>query len=204
MTAAEVSRLVAVVIAAFPGARVNSGTSQIYERMLADLPYPAANAAVERLLATTKFLPSVAEIREAALTVANGEQTAGGEAWGEVQRLIARWGSRRYDENWSPPITDPVAKNVVRALGWVALCDSENPTADRARFIELYDRLASTHRRLLLSDHLPAMQRYRALQGAENTVERLAEPSNEVRRGDAVALGALLPFLPTEQPGGQP
>ena len=51
MTASEAAKIVAVMLAAFPAAKGSAQTSQIYERMLADLDYPAVNAAVERLLA---------------------------------------------------------------------------------------------------------------------------------------------------------
>jgi hypothetical protein len=170
VTKSEVAKLVAVMAAAFPNAKVTPETSSVYERMLADLEYPAANAAVERLLATCKFLPTVAEIRESALTLTSGEVRAGGEAWGDVLRLIGRYGARRYDDGWraSSVIEDPVAAECVQALGWVNLCDSEDQTADRARFIQLYEQLAAKHRRKQLSESLPAMQRYRALESARS------------------------------------
>ena len=136
MTQTECQKLVAVLLGAYPQARIAAATPGVYERMLVDLDVKAANAAVERLLATAKFMPTIAEIREAALAVTVGEIKRGGEAWGEVQRLLARYGAKRYDLGWNAPIADPVAAQVVAALGWVALCDSENQTADRARFID--------------------------------------------------------------------
>lgn len=177
VTAAECAKLVAVLVATYPNARVNALTSEAYERMLADLDYPSANAAVEKLLATSRFMPTIAEIREGVLALANGERRPGGEAWGEVHRLISRFGARRYDEGIPPPMADEVSRQVVDALGWSNLCDSENQVADRARFIELYDRLALTHRNRQLSESLPAMQRYKALRSSQLTRERSCELS---------------------------
>jgi len=184
MTEGQVAKLVAVLIAAFPSAKISTETSAVYERMLGDLDYPAANAAIERLLATSKWLPTVAEIREAALTLYAGEIGAGGEAWGEVVAAIGRYGRNR-----TPGVdfqfADPVTAECVASLKWRELCDSDNQVADRARFVELYDQLAARHRRSLLSESLPAMQRFRALQA--KSAERL--------EGEAKPLGKLLPFV---------
>lgn len=166
MTKLEAAKLVAVLIASFPNAKIMQDTSAVYERMLADLDYTAANAAVERLLATAKFLPAVAEIREAALAVCAGEIRPGGESWGEVLKAIARRGYvRPPGDGWN--FSDPLVGQCVAALGWRALCDSENQQADRARFIELYDKLASTGRRTQLSAGLPALERFKALQSKQ-------------------------------------
>lgn len=182
MTSTECQKLVAVLLGAYPQSRISASTPAVYERMLVDLDVTAANAAIERLLATAKFMPTIAEIREAALAVTVGEVKRGGEAWGEVQRLLARYGARRYDLGWKPPITDPVAVQVVAALGWVALCDSENQVADRARFIDLYDQLAARDRRSLTADHLPAAQKLRAASGHAQIAETSSIVAGLVRQ----------------------
>lgn len=192
MTKPEVAKLVAVMMAAFPSAKVTADTSMVYERMLGDLDYPAANAAVEKLLATSRWMPTVSEIREAVLSLTEGEPKPGGEAWGEVIAAVGRYGSRRYDVGtFLPPFTDPVTAQAVRALGWVALCDSENQIADRARFIELYDKLAINHRRRQLSDGLPAMLRFRALE------EQRQLRTGSTGTGDAIR--NVFKLIPTQE-----
>lgn len=164
MTPPEVAKLVAVLMAALPGAHVSSQTSAVYERMLADLEFDTARVAVEQVLATWRFasmLPSVAEIRERYMTLKHGELSAGGEAWGLVQRAIVSRGRNR-----TPGVDfelEPVAIETVRALGWANLCNSENQAADRARFIELYDQLAARGRRETVVETLPATQRFREI-----------------------------------------
>lgn len=174
MTPPEVAKLVAVLMAALPGAHVASSTdpdgkvvnrtSAVYERMLADLDFDIARVAVEQVLATWRYasmLPSVAEIRERYMALKHGELSAGGEAWGLVQRAITSRGRNRI-----PGVDfelEPVALETVRALGWANLCNSENQAADRARFIELYDQLAARGRRETVVASLPATQRFREL-----------------------------------------
>jgi hypothetical protein len=166
MTRLEVAKLVAVLRAAYPTARGDDSTSSAYETMLADLDHPTAYVAVERLIATSKFMPSVAEIREAYMDLMHGDRRAGGEAWGECLAAISRWGAYR-----SPGVDftfrDPLVARVVAALGWTNLCGSENQVADRARFVELYDRLAVGARKSIATESLPGATRLRELQAAD-------------------------------------
>lgn len=173
MTKPEAAKLVAVLLAAYPAARASSGTSEVYERMLADLDYPTANAAVERLLATSKFMPSIAEIREACMSLLHGEQIAGGEAWGKVLSAIGRWGVYRVP-GVDFVFQDPVVARCVAALGWQNLCNSENQASDRARFIELYDRLAVTTRKELNAGALPAARRLQAVRNPDEIATDVA------------------------------
>lgn len=167
MTKTESAKLVAVMLAAFPHGKSTPQTSEVYERMLADLDYPTANAAVERLLATSRFMPSIAEIREACMDLMHGDRRAGGEAWGECLKAISRWGIYRApDKDFA--FQDPIVSRCVAALGWVNLCNSENQAADRARFIELYDKLAIGTRKDQNVNALPAAQRLGALKAAND------------------------------------
>jgi len=190
----QIKKLVAVMVAAYPASKISEESVGVYTRMLADLEYPAANAAVEQLLATSKWLPTVAEIRERVVSLQDGEIRAGGEAWGSVLKAIR--GAGRYRVPGKDfAFADQVTADAVAAMNWVELCDSENQVADRARFIELYDQLAQRHRRLQLSEGLPAMQRFRALQAT-----REAERAKALPAGEPQAIGALLAFV---LPGGE-
>jgi hypothetical protein len=166
MTPVQTAKLVAVLIAAFPNQQVSTGTVEVYERMLADLEVNAATAAVQRLIGLAKFLPTVADIREAALALTSGERRPGGDAWGDVLRAIGTHGYMRTPGK-DFRFDDPVTARCVSQLGWRELCDSTNAQADRARFIELYDELAKTTRRDELTRALPAVARQRELRSGE-------------------------------------
>ncbi len=144
MTKVESIKLVAVLLAAFPHSDTTAATSSVYEQSLADLDYQTADTAVRRLIATAKFRPTIAEIREAALELRQGPRRPGGEAWGDVLDAVSRFGSYR-----TPRFDDPLVSRAVDAFGWREICGSENQIADRARFIELYDSYTHVARREL-------------------------------------------------------
>lgn len=187
MSELQGKKLVAAMIAAYPTTKITDESAAVYVRMLADLDYDAASAALARLVATSKFPPSIAEIREATLAMLNGEVRAGGEAWGDVLKAIGRYGRNRLPGQ-DFKFDDPTVAECVAALKWREICDSENQEADRARFIQLYDRLAAQRRRSELSESLPAVQRFRELQ---------EQRKRELEGGEATPIGKLLPF-PTE------
>lgn len=141
MTKKQVSQLVAVIMAAWPANKVSEATTSIYETMLSDLDDGVATQAVARLMATAKFLPTIAEIRAAAALVQTGHARAGLEAWGDVLREVSRTGAYRI-----PCFEDRLVGVCVSSLGWRNICLSENQAAERARFIEMYDRMAERYR----------------------------------------------------------
>lgn len=150
MNRTETARLVTVMLSAVPSNRVDpkSVPSMVdaYTDLLGDLTYEQCSAALRVLLQTRTWLPSVADIRSTALELQRGPRRAGGDAWGGVIRAISAEGVHR-----TPGVDfvfrDPVTARCVAALGWESLCNSENPHSDRARFIELYDKLAEQDRK---------------------------------------------------------
>jgi hypothetical protein len=138
VTKADVAELVTMLMAAFPHAKVSSATSGVYEMALVDLDKALGRKAVATLIATNRFLPTVAEIRETCVTLQHGRSRPGADAWGEVLAALKRYGYTR-----TPGVdfqfNDPLVLRAVRSLGWRELCGSDNSVADRARFIELYD-----------------------------------------------------------------
>lgn len=142
MEKADAAELVALLSMAFPRPPMQEGTMQVYESMMLDLPRETAQAAVQRLITSSRFLPTIAEIRAAAVEVVRGPKRAGAEAWGDVTMAIRRVGRYRPP----PDFDDPLVSECVTNMGWLSLCDSTNETADRARFIELYDQIAARDR----------------------------------------------------------
>lgn len=142
MTKIEVAEIVTVLAAAYPHAAMGEKTSEVYEAMLADLTRDAVKRACARLIATSRFLPTVAEIRSTVTEFEHGAKRFGGEAWGDVIGEIRRVGS--YGE---PKFSDPLTAEAVRLMGWRYLCLSENDAPDRARFIDVYEGIQERIRR---------------------------------------------------------
>lgn len=168
MTGQEAKQLVAMALVAVPHHRVPADAvphmGTVWAELLRDIPYTVACAALRALLETKPWLPAVADLRSAALELQNGRRKTGTEAWGELVRLVGRWGAYRTPGD-DFEIPDPVTAVVVRALDWRTLCLSENPVADRARFIEAYERIATDERRQAQSPTLAAASEQRRIGG---------------------------------------
>jgi hypothetical protein len=65
----ESAEVVMMLLAAYPHAKATPGTSRVYETMLSDLDVTSARAAAQKLIAESKFMPTVAEIREEAMAI---------------------------------------------------------------------------------------------------------------------------------------
>ena len=58
------------------------------------------------------------------------------EAWEEVEQQICAAGI------YKPPVfSSELVRRAARAIGWLQLCSSENPAADRAHFLRLYESM---------------------------------------------------------------
>ena len=142
MKPSEAAKVVAILTAAYPAARMTDATAEVYETMIGDLDFELARRAVTRLVCAAKFLPTVSEIRDAAADLSVGAGRSAVEAWGDVGMAIRRVGS--YGK---PKFKDPLVAECVAALGWRSLCLGESPEAtDRARFCEMYAALQKRQR----------------------------------------------------------
>ena len=112
-----------------------------YQQALADIPADILKATIWALVNTSKFLPTVAEIREKAREVkrfASGQvENNAGMAWEAVCDAIRKVGGYRL-----PTFEDAICAKVVRQIGWMNICMTpiEMTTALRAQFIKLYEK----------------------------------------------------------------
>ena len=103
---------------AYPNA-LDDERMNFYVNMLADVQPELMAAAVTYCINHCRFLPSIAELREAAdkaVTMATGgpDANSSAEAWGRVQKAIASIGyTGRPDFS-----DDPVLARVVDRFGW--------------------------------------------------------------------------------------
>lgn len=113
---------------------------KIWFQMLQDLSYKQTNIAIQKYMLTNKFPPTIADIRELAVSVTQGELPDWGEGWEQVLRAIRMYGSYRPEEAMKS--FDPITRRCVERLGFRNICMSENINHDRANFRLIYEQLA--------------------------------------------------------------
>lgn len=117
----------------------NTQAMELWYRQLQDIPYNVAEAALNKWVATNKWSPSIAEIREQAATIQQGELPDWGEGWEQVVKAIRKFGSYRMPEAMDS--FDPITRKCVERLGFRNICMSDNIAADRANFRMIYEQL---------------------------------------------------------------
>lgn len=118
----------------------NKEAIALWYRMLGDLSYPLLCGALDKWVSTNKWSPSIADLRQTAVAISEGEVMDYGEGWQEVTRAIGKYGFYRKDEALAS--MSPLTREVVKRLGWDTLCLSESPAADRANFRQIWETLA--------------------------------------------------------------
>ena len=127
---------------AYPASRIleDNASMDFWYTMLKDIPYEVAENAVMEHICTNVFPPNIAEIRKLCVERCQRPVLSFDEAWGVVQRAMSTYGWHHPQEAFET--MDELTLSVVKNLGWSRLCQSENPTADRANFREAYEAKA--------------------------------------------------------------
>ena len=98
----------------------NEQAMELWFNQLQDIPYKLAELTLNTWVATNKWSPSIADIRENATGLTQGEPKDWGEAWREVLRAINIYGS--YQELEALESMDETTKRVVERLGFRNIC----------------------------------------------------------------------------------
>ena len=124
---------------AYPASKMleDKASMDFWYMMLSDIPYDAAENAVMEHICTNIFPPNIAEIRKLCIERMKPHVLSFDEAWGVVQKAISSYGW--YHPQQAFATMDELTLSVVKNFGWSRLCQSENPTADRANFREAYE-----------------------------------------------------------------
>lgn len=71
---------------------------QLWYRMLGDIDFKICETALQELIAIQTYPPQIAEIRAKCAEYTSPQIKDAGEAWGDVQRAIQKYGYYRSDE----------------------------------------------------------------------------------------------------------
>lgn len=115
----------------------NQQAMELWYRELSDIPYEVAETVLRKWVATNKWSPSIAEIRESTATILNGEQLTWGEAWERALNAVRRYGS--YNKQEALDSLDPLTRRCVENIGYMDLCMSENIMVERAHFQKIFE-----------------------------------------------------------------
>lgn len=127
------------LFACYPHAQVEEPTVAMYLRLISDIPPAELQAVVDQAIAESKFLPTIAELRERHRTLTAPQFAPWEEAWEYTQRMIRECGAAN-----KPNITsNPALKRTVDIIGWRDLCMSDNMAVIRAQFRDIYNGLVN-------------------------------------------------------------
>lgn len=138
----QFATLVIGIKSAYPASKIleDNASMDFWYMMLRDIPYEIAENAVMEHISTNIYPPNIAEIRKLCADRLKRPVLSFDEAWGTVQTAMSKYGSYNAERAFAE--MDDLTRSVVKNLGWTRMCQSENPTADRANFREAYETKA--------------------------------------------------------------
>lgn len=146
MNRKEILELLSIATANFPNMQERDlrPTAVLWEKSLADIPYHVAEKAVITVLSTSKFFPTIAEIREAAAQLTQPRVIDWSEAWGLITQAIRKHGF--YDQEKGMASLPPDVRAMAKRFGWRELCLNTNPDTLRAQFRMAWETNAKRER----------------------------------------------------------
>lgn len=113
---------------------------EVWYRQLEDLDFGIVMTAVNKWIATQKWMPGISDIRSYYVDVMYGYDTeAWSKAWESVNKVISKYGYYRPQEAYKElDSIDPLATEAIKRLGYCHVCMSENQVSERANFRDIY------------------------------------------------------------------
>lgn len=171
-TRETIAQVLAALLAAYPHAKVREETVEIYCRALADIPPEVLDAAAMACLATCKFFPTIAELRDQAAAVASRAHPSAIEAWGIVMEQV-----RQHSIYTPHHFDDPLIARLVESIGWYTLCTTTDVAITRAHFTNAYKVLLDRERQDAVM--LPAVRELARRLQATPTTPKLPPPGDD-------------------------
>jgi hypothetical protein len=139
----------------------NQQAMELWYREIGDIPFDVAETALRKWVATNKWSPSIAEIREMTSGIVNGDPMTWGESWEKALGAVRRFGS--YNKGAALDSLDPLTRKCVESIGYMELCMSENIMVERAHFQKVFE-VYSKRERLNQQIAAPLLETIKRLQ----------------------------------------
>jgi len=160
LTEQEIARLICMTTAAFPLKKELTDEQQddlitVWRMVLNEIPYKLAEAALIKVLSSTKFFPAPAEIREAAISLMPGPPSAE-EAWEEVRKVITsgHCSIENQYNGWKPTWSNELIGKTVNEMGLREMFESENISITMAQFKKYYDNNKAGYKEKRLNEQI--------------------------------------------------
>lgn len=142
MDSNQFGEFMAIIKSAYPRENLFGieSVKDVWFRLLKDIDGRIIKLAAMKWVSTQKWPPSIAEIRLACVDIQEGTDDDWSKKWEQVLKLIAKYGYYRSNEAFSE--MDDLTSQVVKRIGYINLCKSENLGIDRAAFRDIYLSLA--------------------------------------------------------------
>jgi hypothetical protein len=143
----EALKLLALLKTAYPRFFISNDKTEVelqvglWQELLGDIPFPVLQTAVKKLMLESPYPPVISDVRRTAIEIVHPRRVTAAEAWGEVLGAIRKYGQYRPDAAMAS--LSPLTAKIVRAMGFIDLCLSENAVADRAHFLRMYEEVAA-------------------------------------------------------------
>lgn len=121
----------------------NQQAADLWFVQLQDIDYSVAELAVSKWVSTNKWSPTIADLRETVAGLKH-EPEDWSKGWENVIKAISGFGVYRADEALEK--MDEVTREACKRIGFVNICTSENITADRASFRDIYKQIEARRR----------------------------------------------------------
>lgn len=121
----------------------NAATAELWYQEFKDLAYEDVVAGLRRHVNTSRWCPTIAELKAAIVTNTAGASDWGA-SWDECLRAISRFG--QYREAEALESMTPVTREVVKRIGFRELCISENQMQDRANFRMIFEQVTNNEK----------------------------------------------------------
>lgn len=146
----------------------NNEAMALWYREVQDIPFPVIEAGLRKWVATNKWPPTIADIREMASEVTAGDIPDWGTGWMQVCDAMKKFG-REYPKKSYASMHPLVAEAAQQLGGWWDLCVSGNLESDRANFRMIYESLAKREK----ADRQLALPLQEAIKQLQGNQERL-------------------------------
>lgn len=172
MTDIELLRLLAVLDTNYRVKPMPEEQVEIWYNCLKDIDYKIAEKAVQKILLTSKFYPTISEIRNACLELVQGHKKSGLEAWGIFRQYISLYSTpedyQRLHQDY------PDVYSMVKAVGGRELL------LGNADFVRPeFERMYNEHRETLINQQLLPETFRRDIEHIRGTIYRQLQAAEE-------------------------